>query len=63
MLQGTAMSAPRSDDAYICHDCLALFLFKSDFERHAEETGHRMQKIKIDGTMKIGEKDFLLFTV
>lgn len=57
------MSAPCKDDAYICHDCLALFLFKSDFEGHVKETGHRMQKIAIDGAVKIGEKDFLLFRV
>ena len=57
------MSAPCNEDAYICHDCLAIFLFKSDSEEHVKETGHRTQKLKIDGTMKIGEKDFLLFTV
>lgn len=52
----------RNDDTYLCHDCLAVFLFKSDVEHHAEETGHRnTATLKVDAMVKLGDKDFLLF--
>lgn len=54
--------ADRTDLAYLCHECLALFLFKSDFEDHANETGHKgAATVKIDARVKLGDKDFFLF--
>ena len=51
-----------SGEAYVCHECLAIFLFKSDFEGHSEDTGHRnAAKIKVDAAVRLGDRDFLLF--
>lgn len=49
-------------EAHVCHDCLAVFLFKSDFEEHAGETGHRNAAVmKIISAVKLGDKHMLLF--
>jgi hypothetical protein len=58
----TAVTSERNDTAYLCHDCLAVFLFKSDVENHAEETGHKSAAtLKVDALVKLGDRDFLLF--
>lgn len=49
-------------DGYICHECLAIFLFEGDFKIHSEQTGHRNKgKMKITALVDIGKKDFLFF--
>ena len=49
-------------EAHVCHDCLAVFLFKSDFEDHTDETGHRnAAAMKIISVVKLGDKNMLLF--
>lgn len=55
----------KSDDcAYLCHNCLSLFLFKSDFEDHSKETGHTaMATLKIDATFEIGDKRYWLLEI
>jgi hypothetical protein len=56
------MSSNCDDDAYVCHDCLAVFLFDSDFALHSAETGHKnMARVGIDAAVKLGEKNYLLF--
>lgn len=53
-----------SEDAYLCHDCLAVFLFKDDVEDHNRATGHKSAAaVRIISAVKLGDKDFLLFEV
>jgi hypothetical protein len=50
--------------AYVCHECTAIFYTDSGLSQHKVETGHTASgNLKIDGSFKLGEKDFLLMTL
>jgi hypothetical protein len=49
------------DYAYLCHECLSVFLTKTDFEVHREVSGHKtVARLRLDARINIGDKDLLL---
>jgi len=49
-------------DAFICHDCLALSFSSQELLEHQQEMGHKMAaEIKIDAVADVGDKRILMF--
>jgi len=46
----------RDSTAFICHECLEVFLFEDDLKRHEFETAHRgIQVINLKGLTEVGD--------
>lgn len=60
----SAIVSDGTDVVYICHECLELFLFKSDCDDHKKETGHRtIANLKIEARVKLDDRDIFLLVL
>ena len=56
------MTADCNQDAFICHQCLAVFLADVDFQEHKKATGHlTAARMKVEGGFRLKERNYLVF--